>query len=56
MCSRETPETGENSHDVGRLINTLSHQLKRQMCIREEEDSLTTICRGLCCIISCFSQ
>ena len=42
MCSRETPETGENSHDVGRLINTLSHQLKRQMCIREEEDSLTT--------------
>ena len=29
-------------HDVGRLINMLSHQLKRQMCIQEEEDSLTT--------------
>ena len=28
--------------DVGRLINTISHQLKRRMCIQEEEDSLTT--------------
>ncbi len=27
---------------MGRLINKLSHQLKRQMCIQEEEDSLTT--------------
>ncbi len=29
-------------HDVGRMINTLSHQLKRQMCIHESEDSLKT--------------
>ena len=42
MCARETGEISENGHDVGRLINTLSHQLKRQMCIQEEEDSLTT--------------
>ena len=42
MCARETGEICENGHDVGRLINTLSHQLKRQMCIQEEEDSLTT--------------
>ena len=42
MCARETGEICENGHDVGGLINTLSHQLKRQMCIQEEEDSLTT--------------
>ena len=42
MCGSKTVDTHENSHDVGRLINMLSHQLKRQMCIREEEDSLTT--------------
>ena len=29
-------------YDVGRLINTLSHQLKRQLPVPEEEDSLTT--------------
>lgn len=32
-------------HDVGRLINTLSHQLKRQMCAHESEDSLTNMQR-----------
>ena len=42
MCGSKTVDTHENSHDVGRLINMLSHQLKRQMCIQEEEDSLTT--------------
>ena len=42
MCARETGEICEIGHDVGRVIYTLSHQLKRQMCIQEEEDSLTT--------------
>lgn len=28
--------------EVGRMINTLSHQLKRQMCMNEAEDSLKT--------------
>ncbi len=32
----------EPGHDVGRMINTLSHQLKRQMCMHEAEDSLKT--------------
>ena len=31
--------------DVGRMIHMVSHQLKRQMCEREEEDSLTNMQR-----------
>ena len=42
MCVSENRENSDSGHDVGRLINTLSHQLKRQMCIQEGEDSLTT--------------
>ncbi len=42
MCGGGNREARDRGHDVGRLINTLSHQLKRQMCIPEEEDSLTT--------------
>ena len=42
MCGSDNSEKPDCSHDVGRLINTLSHQLKRQMCVQEEEDSLTT--------------
>ena len=42
MCGSDNREKPDCSHDVGRLINTLSHQLKRQMCVQEEEDSLTT--------------
>ncbi len=41
--------------DVGRLINTISHQLKRQMCAEEENDSLTNM-RATYCTISCFSR
>lgn len=33
--------------DVGRLINTISHQLKRQMCAEEENDSLTNMQRHI---------
>ena len=33
------------AHDVGRLINTVSHQLKRQMFAHEAEDSLTNMQR-----------
>ena len=42
MCVSENRENSDSGHDVGRLINTLSHQLKRQVCIQEGEDSLTT--------------
>ena len=42
ICGSDNSEKPDCSHDVGRLINTLSHQLKRQMCVQEEEDSLTT--------------
>lgn len=42
MCGSEKMEISDSGHDVGRLINTISHQLKRRMCIQEEEDSLTT--------------
>lgn len=42
MCAGDHDECG---HDVGRLINTLSHQLKRQMCAHESEDSLTNMQR-----------
>ncbi len=33
------------ARDVGRLINMVSHQLKRQMCAHEAEDSLTNMQR-----------
>ena len=33
------------ARDVGRLINMASHQLKRQMCAHEAEDSLTNMQR-----------
>ena len=42
MCIGDNREAPDSGHDVGRLINTISHQLKRQMCVQEEEDSLTT--------------
>lgn len=42
MCGGDNREMCDCGHDVGRLINTISHQLKRQMYIQEEEDSLTT--------------
>lgn len=42
MCGSEKMGISDSGHDVGRLINTISHQLKRRMCIQEEEDSLTT--------------
>ena len=42
MYVREERPACECGHDVGRLINTLSHQLKRRMCVQEEEDSLRT--------------
>lgn len=53
MCGSKTVDTHENSHDVGRLINMLSHQLKRQMCIQEEEDSLTTNMQRLVLHLTC---
>lgn len=34
----------DSAHDdVGRLINMISHQLKRQMCFHEEESGLTNM-------------
>lgn len=41
----ETQSGHDCTHDVGRLINTLSHQLKRQISFPEEESSLTNIQR-----------
>ena len=45
----ENQEPGGNMHDsaydIGRLIGMLSHQLKRQMIAREEEDTLTNMQR-----------
>ncbi len=38
-------QTHEPSQDVGRLVNTVSHQLKRQMHSHEAEDSLTNMQR-----------
>lgn len=35
----------EDVRDVGRLINTVSHQLKRRVCLSEDEDSLTNMQR-----------
>ena len=49
VCSMEKKERQDgidsSAHDAGRLINTVSHQLKRQMCTHEAEDSLTNIQR-----------
>ena len=42
MCSGNTEDLSASGHDVGRMINTLSHQLKRRMCVHEDEDSLKT--------------
>lgn len=42
MCTTKPAESRDCGHDVGRLINTLSHQLKRQISVPEEEDSLQT--------------
>ena len=39
MCGAKPAENCDCGHDVGRLINTLSHQLKRQLPVPEEEDS-----------------
>lgn len=33
----------DTTFEVGRMINSLSHQLKRQMCILEEESGLTNM-------------
>ncbi|HJC15978.1 MAG TPA: MarR family winged helix-turn-helix transcriptional regulator [Candidatus Fusicatenibacter intestinigallinarum] len=41
----ENQDEHDCTHDVGRLINTLSHQLKRQISFPEEESSLTNIQR-----------
>lgn len=38
----EIQDARSSAHDVGRLISRISHQLKRQMCAPEEEDSLRT--------------
>ena len=42
MCNTDFRVGRDPGHDVGRMINTLSHQLKRQMCMHEAEDSLKT--------------
>ena len=42
MCDTNIRSGRAPGHDVGRMINTLSHQLKRQMCMLESEDSLKT--------------
>ena len=42
MCGEKPAGSCDCGHDVGRLINTLSHQLKRQIPVPEEEDSLRT--------------
>ena len=41
----ENQDEHDCTRDVGRLINTLSHQLKRQISFPEEESSLTNIQR-----------
>ena len=35
----------DSTYHVGRMINSLSHQLKRQMCILEEDSGLTNMTR-----------
>lgn len=42
MCDKNTCDS---THDVGRLINMLSHQLKRQQCFSETEEQLTNMQR-----------
>ena len=41
----EDQEMTGSAGDVGRMIHRVSHQLKRQMCVRTEEDSLTNMQR-----------
>lgn len=45
MQEREKTGADSGAQDVGRLVNTVSHQLKRQMCAHESEDSLTNMQR-----------
>lgn len=42
MCSSVEQDS---IREVGRLINTVSHQLKRRICLYEDEDSLTNMQR-----------
>ena len=41
----EDQKQQEPASDAGRMIHMVSHQLKRQMCARTEEDSLTNMQR-----------
>ena len=41
MDKKETYDPARD--DVGRLINKISHQLKRQMCFHQEESELTNM-------------
>ncbi len=41
MCAEDTHDPAQD--DVGRLINVVAHQLKRQMCFHEEESGLTNM-------------
>ena len=43
MCSRDRQDPAHD--DVGRMINVISHQLKRQMSFHDEETGLTNIQR-----------
>nr|WP_294492723.1 MarR family winged helix-turn-helix transcriptional regulator [uncultured Mediterraneibacter sp.] len=42
MCGSKNQDLRDPGHDVGRMINTLSHQLKRRIHEHEAEDSLKT--------------
>ena len=41
MCVKDARDPAHD--DVGRLINMVSHQLKRQMCFHREESELTNM-------------
>lgn len=43
MCENQSQDTFCTGRDVGPLINTISHQLKRQMCMREGDYGLTNM-------------
>lgn len=43
MCDNQFQGTLCSGKDVGHLINTISHQLKRQMCMREGDYGLTNM-------------
>lgn len=47
MDHTEDDRKNGEEQDVGRLINTISHQLKRQICSAEEDDSLTNMQRHI---------